>query len=133
MNKNIFIIEAEINMSLALETQFRVLGMTVNTCCGLEQIEEIVKQLKLSAIDYIIFNIDLPQTNGLALLEEIKSDQDINSIPIFVFTDENGEKIKKQCQQLGADYYFLKNEFNIEEFASKVNKIITNREKIKLK
>ena len=69
----------------------------------------------------------------MALLEEIKSDQEISSIPIFIFTDENKENTKKQCQQLGAEYYFIKSEINIEEFVNKVNKIILNREKIKLK
>jgi len=133
MEKNIFIIEADINTSLALDAKFRIEGMTVVTNNGLGQIEEIVKQLKLTEVDYIILNIDLGQTNGLALLEEIKSDQEISSIPIFIFTDENKENTKKQCQQLGAEYYFIKSEINIEEFVNKVNKIILNREKIKLK
>jgi DNA-binding NarL/FixJ family response regulator len=133
MEKNIFIIEADINMSLALEAKFRIEGMTVVTNNGLGKIEEIVRQLKLAEVDYIIFNIDLPQINGLALLEEIKSDQEISSIPIFIFTDENKENTKRQCQQLGVEYYFLKSESNIEEFVNKVEKIIANREKIKLK
>ena len=49
---------------------------------------------------------------------------------IFIFTDLSDEDSKSRSLELGADYYFIKEEFDAYEFSEKVKKIILNQDKI---
>ena len=133
MSKKIFIIEDDVNLLSGLKAQFSVAGLEVITNSGTEDIENILHQLSINKPDFIILDIILPRLDGFGLLNSIKSDQDKSIIPIFIFTDLSDEDIKSRCYNLGADYYFIKSEFNINEFVEKVKKIIINRERIKIK
>ena len=63
------------------------------------------------------------------LLHDIKANDETCGIPVFVFTDFSENDLKAKCDNLGADYYFLKSELNIDQFTDKIGKIMRNREK----
>ena len=129
MNKKIYIVEDDANILFALKAKFSSLGMVVETNANPEDIESALRAITLSRPNYIVLDLMLPHVDGLDVLREIKSNEEIFEIPVFVFADLSTEQLKQRTMNLGADYYFIKEEFNIDQFVNKVVKIIENRNK----
>jgi DNA-binding NarL/FixJ family response regulator len=129
MSRKVFIIEDDVNLLSGLTAKISALGLEVigNQGCG--NIHTIMDQLLLSEADYIILDLTLPEVDGCQLLALIKENHEAVKAPVFVFSDMSDTDIKSRCEALGADFYFLKSEFNIDDFAQKVKNIIVVREK----
>ena len=65
------------------------------------------------------------------MLAEIKSNPAISKIPVFIFTNLSDSDSRQKGQELGADFYLIKAEFNLDEFVAKFKKIAKNLEKNK--
>lgn len=131
MAKKILIIEDEINIMHGLGAKFRVEGFEVSLDAGTDFIGSLIARIKIDKPDFIILDLILPNIDGFELLNRIKSDEDIFVIPVFVFSDMSEADVRARCHNLGADYYFLKEELNIDDFVAKVKKIIQNRDKLR--
>ena len=78
--------------------------------------------------DLVFLDIQMPKLDGFEIIKKIRSDEEIKDIYIFIFTDVSDEDSKARGLQIGANQYFLKDDFSPEEFAEKVGKIMENRE-----
>ncbi len=58
--------------------------------------------------DIIITDIEMPEMDGFELIKVLKSDHNLNKIPIIVVTALAGEDIKKKVFELGAEGYEVK-------------------------
>ncbi|MEI7771218.1 MAG: response regulator [Chloroflexales bacterium] len=56
----------------------------------------------------ILLDLNLPGTDGRALLAVIKDDEDLKSIPVVVLTTSNNPKDIAICYQRGANSYQIK-------------------------
>ncbi|MBU4217032.1 response regulator [Candidatus Parcubacteria bacterium] len=130
MPKKILIIEDDANVMHSLGAQFRVGGFEVSFSDGTDFIGSLIAKIKVDKPDYIVLDLVLPNMDGFELLNRIKADEDIFITPVFVFSDMSDADVRARCHNLGADYYFLKEELNIDEFVAKVKKIIQNRSKL---
>lgn len=124
-NKKILIIEDEANLLYGLQAKFRVAGFAVITDEGADK-TEVMEKIKTLKPDYIILDIILPQVNGFDLLAEIKAEPEISLIPVFIFTNLSDADSQQRGQALGADFYLIKTDFNLDEFVVKFKKIIAN-------
>lgn len=129
-NKKIFIIEDDANLLYGLESQFVADEFEVETSFGDEELEELMERLKDFAPDYVILDLILPKIDGFEIIKKIKEDEELNDKQIFIFTDLSDEDSRRRSLELGADYVFLKEEFDTFEFAEKVKKIVANQGKI---
>ncbi len=130
MAKKIFIIEDDANILYALRAKLSVLGFEVETNVGSDEIPEIIKRIKIQKSDYLICDLLLPKIDGFKLLESLKSDRETSEIPTFIFTNLSDHESREKSERLGANYFFVKNEFILDDFVEKVRKIISNLEKI---
>ena len=128
MNKNIFIIEDDINIASGLQVQFSLAGFNAEINQGEEDVEDFINSVKKFNADIVVLDLILPKFDGFEIIKEIRKDEEISDVYIFVFTDVSDEDSKARGLQLGANQYFIKDDFSIEEFASKVQKIIENKE-----
>lgn len=127
--KKFFIIEDDANILYGLQAKFRIEGFDVEINDGTEEIEIIHSRLKLTKPDFVILDLLLPSVDGATLLKVLKSDEDLSNICIFTFSHLSEADSKKWTKMLGSDYYFIKNDFVIDEFVEKVKQIIINRDK----
>ncbi|NTU82165.1 MAG: response regulator [Chloroflexales bacterium] len=58
--------------------------------------------------DLILLDLNLPATDGRALLAVIKDDDDLKSIPVIVLTTSNNPKDIEACYRRGANSYQIK-------------------------
>lgn len=128
-NKKILIIEDDANLLYGLQSKFRVEGFDVITNEGDDQ-KEAMEKIKVLKPDYIILDVILPKMNGFDLLSDIKADPEISKIPVFIFTNLSDNDSQQRGKKLGADFYIIKTELNLDEFVIKFKKIIKNKEKL---
>lgn len=129
MSKKIFIIEDDTNILYALEAQFATEEFIVETSNSEEDPELLFSRLCRFAPDYIVLDVILPTVDGFDILKKVKEDEELAETRIFIFTDISDEDNKHRSLQLGADYFFFKEDFDTYEFVEKVVKIVRNVDK----
>ncbi|MFW5888601.1 MAG: response regulator transcription factor [Patescibacteria group bacterium] len=130
MSQKIFIIEDDVNILYGLQAKFRVEGFQVRISSGEEEVFEVVDSINFFEADYVVLDVVLPNMDGFEVIKKIRENIG-NSLPIFVFADISENDIQSRAGDYGANCYFVKEETNIDEFASKVLKIIDNRQRAK--
>ncbi|MDP3836919.1 MAG: response regulator [bacterium] len=125
--KKIFLLEDDTNILYGLEAQFGSDEFIVESSEGEEPLEELLDNIRDFEPDYIILDLILPKLDGFEVVKRIREDADLSEVMIFIFTDLSDEDSKNRSIELGAEYYFIKEEFDTYEFAEKVKKIIDNR------
>lgn len=128
-SEKIFIIEDDANILYGLEAQFTAADLEVEVSEANEEIDELISNIRDFDPDYIILDLILPKVDGFEVIKRIKGDEELAEKEIFIFTDLSDEDSRSRSLELGADYFFFKEEFDTFEFAEKVKKIITNKEK----
>ena len=129
MKKNIFVIEDDVNISQGLQNQFNILGYNAEVNRGDEMdLEDVIGEIKKTDAEIVILDLILPKLDGFEIIKKVRTDEEIRDLYIFVFTDVSDEDSRARGLQLGANQYFLKDDFSPIEFAQKVDKIMQNRE-----
>ena len=72
--------------------------------------------------DLIMLNLNLPKRTGFELLEEMRKDGLVESIPVVVFSSSSLNSDKARCLALGAKGYFTK-PANFDEFVQTVQSL----------
>ncbi len=129
-NQKIFIVEDDANLLYNLESHFGIDQFIVESSQGDEEFEELIDRIKGFMPDYVILDLILPKIDGFEVVKRLKDENELMDVPIFIFTDLSDEDSKARSLQMGAEYYFIKEELDTYQFAEKVKKIIENQEKI---
>ncbi|MDO8592323.1 MAG: response regulator [bacterium] len=127
MTKKILIIEDDANLLYGLQAKFRVAGFITAADQGVNQAEPMEK-IKTFKPDYIILDLILPKIDGFNLLSEIKANQETSGIMVFVFTNLSDRDSRERAEKLGADFYLIKTDINLDDFVAKFKKIIARAE-----
>ncbi len=69
---------------------------------------EALKQLPRQKFHMIITDINMPDINGLELINFVKSNSQYAAIPLIVVTTEGSERDREKGMALGADEYLVK-------------------------
>jgi chemotaxis family two-component system response regulator Rcp1 len=72
--------------------------------------------------DLIILDLNLPRKDGRAVLKEVKADENLQTIPIVVFSTSSSMLDIKRSYELGANCYLSK-PGNLEDYFSAVRSI----------
>lgn len=83
---------------------------------------EALKLLPTHEFDSILTDINMPDINGLELINFIKNNPRYNHIPLIIVTTERSEEDKKRGLALGANAYVTKpfKAFELQEILRKV-------------
>lgn len=65
--------------------------------------QDALEKLRQSPIDLIITDIHMPQMDGLALLEELRTSSAYHNLPVIIVTASGREKIAKSALRKGAN------------------------------
>ncbi|MFH1522791.1 MAG: response regulator [Patescibacteria group bacterium] len=130
MLKKIFIIEDDVNVLYSLQAKFSLNGFQVKTNSGNSVIQELIDEVKKFKPDYVILDLILPKVDGFEIIKALKTEKETASSHIFVFTNLSDEDSRTRGIDLGAEQYFFKVDFGIDEFVEKVKKIIENKSRI---
>ncbi|HEB01651.1 MAG TPA: response regulator [Nitrospirae bacterium] len=84
---------------------------------------EALRVLPSTGIDLIITDINMPDINGLELINFIKKDPRFNSIPLVIISTETSDEDKQRGLRIGADSYLTK-PFTAEEVQDTIRALL---------
>lgn len=73
----------------------------------------------------ILLDVMMPKLNGLEVLEKIKKDPDLKSIPVIMLTNLAGQQDIDKALELGAVKYIVKSEYDPKQVSDMVKEIIS--------
>lgn len=120
MQKTIFILEDEEDISLLLKHNFEKEGFVVK---AFMEPESFLQTLKKESFSVLLLDLMLPQMSGLEVLKLMKNDPEKRNIPIIVLTAKNTEFDKILGLELGADDYVTK-PFSVKEVIARVKAVL---------
>lgn len=74
--------------------------------------------------DIVITDIDMPKMNGFELVEKIKSNNKLRSLPVMIVSYKDREEDRVRGIDAGADYYLTKSSFHDNTLIDAVFKLI---------
>ncbi|MCK5564343.1 MAG: response regulator [Planctomycetes bacterium] len=102
---SVLVIEDEAHIRVALEYNLKMDGfdvtLTENGRAGLEKAKEIKPQL-------ILCDWMMPEMNGLEVLDELKKDDELKDVPVFMLTAKGMSGDMEEALEKGADDYITK-------------------------
>lgn len=84
---------------------------------GVEAVEKI-RTLKPAVV---LLDLIMPNKNGFQVLEEVKADPSLASIPIVVFSNLNQEEDRERTKKLGAVDFLVKSDIAISDVIEKIS------------
>ncbi len=127
--KNIFLIEDDLNILYGMSDIFSSNGYDVETSDSNEELEDLLNRIRKFKPRILVLDLVLPKLDGAEILKTIKEDDSLSDTEIFIFTDLSDEDGRSRSIGLGANYYFMKSEFDIYTFSNKVMRIMDRSEK----
>jgi CheY-like chemotaxis protein len=92
---------------------------------GAEAMEFLRQQGKFSRAprpDLILLDLGLPKLDGRQVLQEIKADESLSSIPVVIMTSSDDEEDRVQSEMLGVDSFITK-PVDLDKFLSVVRQL----------
>ena len=86
--------------------------------------EEAVEKAKVMNPDLVLLDLILPKINGFEVLEKVKGDSDISSIPVIVLSNLGTDDDIKHAIKLGAEDYYVKAQHPLLEIVEKVTEFL---------
>ncbi len=95
----------------------------VHSAASGEEVQNYMRRRKggpdMPSIDLVIIDLNIPKEGGLAILEDLKSDENLRRIPVIVMTGSSSRRDVERAYELGANSYLVK-PGAFEEFAKVV-------------
>ena len=70
----------------------------------------------------VFLDLKMPKVDGLEVLRQIKSDDELNTIPVVILTASREESGLAQCYELGANSYVVK-PVDFQQFADAIRQL----------
>jgi CheY-like chemotaxis protein len=72
----------------------------------------------------ILLDVMMPKMNGMQVLEQLKLDQSLKTIPVIMLSNLAGENDVESALSKGAIKYIIKSEYDPKQIADMVNEIV---------
>ena len=121
----IYCVEDEANIQELILYALRTAGFEAE---GFFSASELEIQLQQAIPDMILLDIMLPEKDGIAILQDLRKNQNTKDIPIIMITAKSSEFDKIKGLDLGADDYITK-PIAIMEMISRIKAVLRRCEK----
>jgi CheY-like chemotaxis protein len=123
--KKIMIIEDDYFVMDIYHTKLTQSGFDVISANnGLDALKKLQEEKQIP--DLILLDIIMPYLGGLEVLERIKADEQLKSIPVILLTNLSQKAEIDKGMGLGAKDYLIKSHFTPSEVLEKINLLIGN-------
>ena len=124
MSLKILIIEDEPDIRKNLEYNLSREGYSVLTAASIGEAEQLIYSNNLSLV---LLDLMLPDGSGLELCKKMKSDPDVQNLPIIILTAKDDEVDKVVGFEIGADDYVTK-PFSVRELILRIKAVLKRGE-----
>jgi len=110
------IVDDDPQLCAALQFKFERAGYQV---CAVGNGQDLLAQMKVQRPDLILLDLKMPYMSGIEVLEHLRRDPALSSIPVLVVTAWVDSAMQARCLELGAKEFFSK-PFSLRELTTKV-------------
>lgn len=121
MKTSVVIVEDEKMLADMYSTKFAMEGFEAQKANDGQAGFELVKQVKPQVV---LLDIIMPKLDGFAVLKMIKSDPELQAIPVILLTNLGQDEDIKKGKELGAADYFVKANHTPAEVVQKVKQVL---------
>ena len=123
MAYNVLVVDDSQPMRAVIKKTVKASGFDVGQFFDASNGNEALDVFKKEWIDLVLTDYNMPDMNGLELIEEMKRDDVLKSIPVVVISTEGSQQRMTEFMEMGAADY-IKKPFVPEEVRQKLNRII---------
>ncbi len=81
-------------------------------------------RLEKESFDLVISDIEMPGLDGFWLINEIRSNQSMNDMPVIIVSSLESDENKRRAMEGGADAYIVKGEFETASFLEMIKSFL---------
>lgn len=85
---------------------------------------EALTRLRAEQVDLVISDIQMPRLDGFGLLQAVKADQALKSVPVILVSSLEAREDRERGLALGADAYVVKRKFDQKELLETIGQIL---------
>ncbi len=119
--KKVLIIEDDLSIYKVYSAELKLRGYEVEHEANGMKAMNVIEEFQP---DLILLDIILPERNGLEVLEDITSREDLKDIKVLMVTNYGNDANVKKALELGAEDYVLKYNVVPSELSEKVSQIL---------
>ena len=123
MAYNVLVVDDSLPMRGIIKKIIKISGFNVQQFFEASNGREALAILNQERLDLVLTDYNMPEMDGLELLDEIKKCDTSKSIPVVVITTEGSKKRLVEFMEKGAMDY-IKKPFTPEEIKEKLNQIM---------
>lgn len=123
MSFNVLIVDDSGAMRAVIKKIITISGFKMSGCFEAENGREALDQLKKNWVDVIISDVNMPEMNGLELLQALSRDPLYQNIPAIIVSTEGSSERMKEAFDRGAKG-FIKKPFLPEDIRSVLHDVI---------
>jgi len=101
----VMIVDDDPRLTAALQFRLEQAGYWVDSACSGR---DFLAQIEMRRPDLILLDLMMPDMSGLEVLEHLRSDPQLCSIPVVVVTAWGHASVQTRCLELGAKGFFSK-------------------------
>lgn len=99
----------DVELTLSALGEYSLANEVVVARDGEEALEQLARGLDAGALPAVILlDLKMPKLNGLEVLERIKSDDRLRTLPVVVLTSSQEPRDLEQCYRLGVNAFVVK-------------------------
>ena len=123
MSFNVLIVDDSGAMRAVIRKIITISGFRMSGCFEAANGREALEQLKQNWVDVIISDVNMPEMNGLELLQALSQDPLYQSIPVIIVSTEGSSERMKEALTRGAKG-FIKKPFLQEDIRTVLHNVI---------
>jgi two-component system chemotaxis response regulator CheY len=108
MSFNLLIVDDSISMRAVIKKIITISGFQMDKCLEANNGREAMDLLSTNWIDVIISDINMPEVNGLELLDQLKKNDTLKEIPVIMITTEGSSERMQEAFNRGAKGFVKK-------------------------
>ena len=97
------------------------------SCLEAENGNQAIALIQQSVLDLVIADVNMPEKNGLELLKDIRANDNMKDLPVFLTVLEPFEDLISDGKKLGMNDFLVK-PFDVFTLSKKLDKVINTTE-----
>jgi two-component system chemotaxis response regulator CheY len=123
MGYNVLIVDDSMIIRKMIAKTLNISGLDIGEIYFAENGRQALKQLKENWVDIVFADINMPEMNGIKMIEEMCKEDLIKSTPVVIISTERNRERIETLKAMGVKAYLSK-PFIPEEFSRTVKQLL---------
>lgn len=123
MGYNVLIADDSMIIRKMIAKTLNISGLEIGDIYFAENGRQALKQLKKNWVDIVFADINMPEMNGIEMIEEMGKENLLKSIPVVIISTERSRERMETLKAMGVKAY-LRKPFVPEEFSRVVRELL---------